>query len=244
LSLAFVAFGPACSKGPSQIDALQEELEISGHYLLESANGTALPAPLPPASGCERAITEGELILVRRHDETLPMYSWHSVVSSDCGSGTPTLTTLGADLGRWSVHDGEVRFESMRTADVYPGRAENEGANRVTVAISQGGVQHVFHLVRRWDAPIGYLYALVVDGAGVAVDGAVLEFVAPDGIKSGGTTNNGRTFGTSGVPGTWTVTVQPPAGYSVAPEQANPVQATVTAAETTEIRILLSKNSS
>ena len=73
----------------------------------------------------------------------------------------------------------------------------------------------------------GYVNVRPVDAAGDCVMGLSTEFLGPDGSIARGTNAFNCDFTTSGRPGVWTLTFTVPEGYSLAPDQQNPVNITV-----------------
>ncbi|MET0398057.1 MAG: hypothetical protein ABW277_14750 [Longimicrobiaceae bacterium] len=85
----------------------------------------------------------------------------------------------------------------------------------------------------------GYLLLEFVDGAGACVRGVQMEFAIPGETPYRVTNASFCETGAVGRPGEWTVALTPPAGYALAPGQANPLVVRVRRDETQRLRVVL-----
>jgi len=87
---------------------------------------------------------------------------------------------------------------------------------------------------------VGSLAVEVVEG-GSLIAGAGVVIRSPDGEIARYTTSADRPLATSGIPGTWTVTVTPPSTYMVLTSQPNPVAVSVSRGQRTNVRVALER---
>jgi hypothetical protein len=91
-------------------------------------------------------------------------------------------------------------------------------------------------------APPGYVAVTVADQLGAAVNYALIVFHYSNGQVQRAhsrTTGAPQLGGTS--PGPVTINIAPPDGYTFAPGQANPVDATIVSGQTTQVSVVLAK---
>jgi hypothetical protein len=146
---------------------------------------------------------------------------------------------IGDDFGSWSREGTSMHFSSRKSRGNYTGEINVGPPLRLT--IDDGEHTYTFRQARREGDPHGLVAVQAVDQFDAPVAGVALIFRTPDGIPAGGTTPSSGSFMTSGSPGTWGLTVTPPAGHVVPEHQPNPIEFTVTADEITQIRFELER---
>ena len=85
----------------------------------------------------------------------------------------------------------------------------------------------------------GYLQLEFVDGAGACVRGVLMDFAIPGQPPYRAMNAVACESGIPGPPGEWTVTLTPPAGYALAPGQANPLVVRIRKDEILRRRVVL-----
>lgn len=223
-------------------DVTEADFEVSGRWVLESVDGLELPADVPSHDGCVATVLGGELSLSVAKGEVLPLYIWSAGGPERCGSTVKESVRLDDDFGSWTRRESTIHFRRYQSEDRYPGEMVGTGDLQSLLSFRRGSHTYSFRHLRRSDAPRGYIQVTVVDESGVLVDGAKLNFLAPDGLQSGGTTPLSGTFTTTGPPGEWQVTVTPPIGYVVPAAQPNPVRITMAANAMAHVRFELARS--
>jgi hypothetical protein len=215
--------------------------DVSGTYVLDRVDGASLPVRITGEGGCEPTITDGRLDLDPAFSDRRPLYGWRAH-GAPCASDPRPLadaSVIARDAGEWTLRGDEVRFASVQGRGRYAA-ALARGPGGAAFMVELGGRSYAFRQVSRSGDPTSAVVVIVVDEVGRPVDGVPLLFGAPGGLVLRGASNVAVPFGTSGPPGTWTVTVTPPAGYVVAPGHPNPVTVTVAGGAQAEVRIVLS----
>lgn len=224
-------------------DVTEADFEVSGLWLLEAVDGLDLPADVPSQDGCIGTVLGGELTLNVAMSDVLPLYSWSAGGGPErCGETVNEGVQLDDDFGSWTRGESTIHFRRYQSEDRYVGQLVGTGGVQSLLSLQRGAHTYTFRHLRRSDAPIGYIQATVVDETGALIDGAILKFLAPDGLITGGTTPLSGTFTTSGPPGEWQVTVTPPIGYLVPAAQPNPVHVTMFARATAQVRFELARS--
>ncbi|MGZ3332257.1 MAG: hypothetical protein ACXU9O_11280 [Gemmatimonadaceae bacterium] len=212
----------ACSSILGGDDA---EKRFAGFYILDSVDGTTLPAPVAPQQGCPRTVRKvATLSLSAGGPDTRPTYNWEIRVDADC-QPVPAGVFQGADdLGNWNAQSAQLSFTSIVGEGAYPASVEENSGNPTTITFSYLGNSYRF---RRMDDPIGVVFVKVFDQFGQPVEGVVLHFAFRYGVEGGGTIGPALEFGTSGPVGECAIMMTPPAGYEVPASQPNPFTVTV-----------------
>jgi hypothetical protein len=114
-------------------------------------------------------------------------------------------------------------------------RAARPWAAAALLALAACGTE----IVLTPDRHPGYLLLEFVDTGGACVRGVQMEFATPGEPPYRAVNVSSCETGAVGRPGEWTVALTPPAGYALAPGQANPLAVRVRKDETQRLRVVL-----
>ncbi len=114
-------------------------------------------------------------------------------------------------------------------------RAARPWAAAALLALAACGTE----IVLTADRHPGYLLLEFADTAGACVRGVQMEIAIPGQSPQRAVNAATCEYGTGGTPGEWTVTLTPPAGYALAPGQANPLAVRVRKDEMQRLRVVL-----
>jgi hypothetical protein len=212
----------ACSSILGGDDA---EKRFAGFYILESVDGTALPAPVAPQQGCPRTVRKvATFSLSAAGPDVRAMYDWEIRVDADC-QPVPAGVFQGADdVGNWNAQSTQLSFTSLVGQGAYTASVEENAGSPPAIILSYLGNSYRF---RRMDDPTGVVFVKVFDQFGQPVEGVVLHFAFRYGLEGGGTIGPALEFGTSGPVGDCAIMMTPPSGYEVPASQPNPFTVTV-----------------
>jgi hypothetical protein len=212
----------ACSSLLGGDDA---EKRFAGFYILESVDGTALPAQVAPQQGCPRTVRKvATFSLSAAGPDVRAMYDWEITIDADC-QPVPAGVFRGADdVGNWSAQSTQLSFTSLKGQGAYTASVEENAGSPPAIILSYLGNSYRF---RRMDDPTGVVFVKVFDQFGQPVEGVVLRFAFRYGLEGGGTIGPALEFGTSGPVGECAITMTPPQGYEVPASQPNPFTVTV-----------------
>ncbi|MEO6863862.1 MAG: hypothetical protein ABI229_00280 [Gemmatimonadaceae bacterium] len=227
-----------------------EASAVGGAYILTQVDGALLPTP-PPAPGtavpCPPAITDGELSLDPARIRDPQFYGISVYMTRACDPGGIPIDGVAVfhDAGAWSIQGDQINFVSspyLRTGN-YQGSVVTRSPV-LTITIPFAGRMYTFSRLADQSRMSSGVTVLVVDQQGLRVGGALVVFRSSNGRVA-------RTYsGTSGPeamavapPGNETINIAPPAGYTFAPSQLNPVSATAVADQVTTITVVLAKTS-
>lgn len=118
-------------------------------------------------------------------------------------------------------------------------RAARPWAAAALLALAACGTE----IVLTPDRHPGYLLLEFVDGSGACVKGVQMEFAIPGEPPYRAMNASFCETGAVGRPGEWTVMLTPPAGYALAPGQANPLVVRVRKDEMQRVRVVLAATS-
>jgi len=202
------------------------EKRVAGTYILESVDGTPLPAPVAPQQGCPRTVRKVAIFsLSAAGPDTRPSYGWEIKIDADC-QPVPAGVFQGADdVGNWNAESTQLSFRSWVGLGSYTASVEkSSGGSPSAITLSYLGNSYRF---RRMDDPTGVVFVKVFDQFGQPVEGVILHFTFRYGLEGGGTIGPALEFGTSGPVGECTIKMTPPPGYEVPASQPNPFTVTV-----------------
>ena len=212
---------------------------ISGVYQLQHVDGAPLPVEVSLGQGCTGSVLRGELELRPAGVQTRPSYSWSVAIQPNCSPTPPGVPQGNTDVGSWDFDSDRLAFRSRDEQGHYAATLIEPSGAAPQIRIPFLGRTYAFTLVQHIDAPTGVVYVKAIDQGGAPVAGVLLSFAFPNGRVGGGQTPASGEFGTMGVVGVWTITVQPPEGYSVAPAQPNPFTTSVGASTVQHLQISL-----
>ncbi|MEO7216783.1 MAG: hypothetical protein ABI026_01180 [Gemmatimonadaceae bacterium] len=158
--------------------------------------------------------------------------------------GIPTEPTgVASDAGGWSISGSQISFTSSPSNrhGSYRGTVDSLSPEPV-VSVPFGGHTYTFRQLNAPQAPPGYVAVKVADQLGAAVDYALIVFHYSNGQvqrAQSRPTGEPQLGGTS--PGPVIINIAPPAGYTFAPGQANPVNAAIVSGQTTQVSVVLVK---
>lgn len=217
LVLVSTAALSACSSIFGGDDA---ERRVAGTYILESVDGTPLPAPVAPQQGCPRTVRKVAIFsLSAAGSDTRPSYGWEIKIDADC-QPVPAGVFQGADdVGNWNAESTQLSFRSWVGLDSYTASVDESSGRPSAITLSYLGNSYRF---RRMDDPIGVVFVKVFDQFGQPVEGVILHFTFRYGLEGGGTIGPALEYGTGGPVGECTIKMTPPEGYAVPASQPNP----------------------
>ena len=238
----FLLFGLAAALSCTNSQALREDqLRISGFYLLKDVDGVLLPAPVSPQQGCNRVVRNGDLNLLPTGVDVSATYTWSVAIVAECTPVPPGVSQGKTDFGFWDYGNPQLSFRSQKDLGNYSPRLEEISGLPPVVTISYLGNSYRFVLVQHRDAPTGVVYLKFVDQAGQPVSGVVFTVEFPNGLSGGGQTPESGEYGERGVIGEWIITIVPPAGYDVPTSQANPFSVSVAKGDVLHLQVSLTK---
>lgn len=234
----------ACSIG-SATDP--DASRLTGLYILTEVDGVPLPVP-PPAPGsrdpCPPAITDGQFSLLQ--GPRSPQGYTISVVSTRAcdPEGIPIDgTEVVHDAGLWSLDGSRISFASSpynRNGN-YQGTVETV-STVPTISVPLGGHTYTFRRLDPARANSGSVTVFVVDSQGMRVAGALMVFHSADGIVTRAFSGNAfDPLITDAAPGNEVISIAPPPGYTFAPGQPNPINATIVSEQITRVTVVLAK---
>lgn len=220
---------------------------VRGLYILTQVDGAPVPSP-PAAPGtadpCPAAITDGEFSL-SQGPRTPQVFTFLVMASRACDpGGIPSEATgVANDAGDWSIKGSQISFTSSpyHGNGSYRGTVESLSPEPI-VSVPFGGHTYTFRRLNAPDALPGYVAVTETDQAGAAVDYVLVVFHYSNGQVQrahSGTTAAPQLGG--GSPGRLVINIAPPAGYTFAPGQANPVDTTIVSGQTTQVTVVLMK---
>ena len=218
------------------------EERISGVYVLESVDGTPVPAAIAPQQGCARTVRNGTFTMSAAGPDVLPMYDWSFAIVAVCQPVPPGVFQGTDDVGTWRFGSSEqLSFNSMKNHGAYAATLEEISGSAPAVTIVYLQNSYRFKRIMRWDDPQGVVFAKFVDQAGQPVAGVVVTFTFANGLQGGGTTPATGEFGTGGVVGQCQIGFVVPAGYQIPASQANPFSVTVAQGPALHVQVSLTK---
>lgn len=222
---------------------------IGGLYVLEQIDGQSRPVP-PPAPGtadpCPPAVTDGELSLGTPGSERVELFYTALVnASRACDpNGIPVdASAVLKDGGTWSIAGDRLTFTSSpyNRRGVYYGTVQ-QVSPVPRVAVEYGGRVYTFRRLDPGRDLSSYASVAVVDQQGTPVAGALVVFRFSNGQVLRVYSGSGAMPLLAGAsPGTLTVAVAPPSGYTFAPSQSNPVTTTVQPGQQVQLTVVLTK---
>lgn len=222
---------------------------VLGLYILTRVDGAPLPSP-PAAPGtadpCPPAITDGEFSL-SQGPRTPQVFTLLVMASRACDpEGIPSEATgVASDAGDWSINGSQIRFTSSpyHGNGSYRGTVESLSPEPI-VSVPFGGHTYTFRRLKAPDALPGYVAVTVTDQLGAAVNYALIVFHYSNGqVQRAYSRATGAPQLGGGSPGPLVINIAPPAGYTFAPGQANPVDTTIVSEQTTQVSVVLVKTS-
>lgn len=234
-----------CSAGSSTTGP--DVSPVRGLYILAQVDGEPLPSPpaaLGSADPCPPAITDGEFSL-SQGPRTPQLYTLSVVATRACDPGGIPIEPNGvaSDAGGWSITGSQLNFTSSPSNRHGSYRGTVESLSPVPiVSVPFGGHTYTFRRLDAPQAPPGYVAVTVTDQLGAAVNSALIVFHYSNGQVQRAhsrTTGEPQLGGTS--PGAVVINIAPPAGYTFAPGQANPINSTIVSGQTTQVTVVLTK---
>ncbi len=243
LGLAAIILACGCGN-----DTSPEAAAASGLYILTQVDGRPVPDP-PPSPGsavpCPPAVTDGELGLGLRDEEAPQLYAIKIYTTRACDpdgipiNATPVLT----DGGGWSISGSQISFVSSpaNRKGNYQGTVQARTPTRA-VTVSFGGHTYTFHRLNPSGDQSSSVTAIIVDQQGSRVGNALIVFHSSNGQVL-------RTYSGTAFPpliagaalGTEVISIAPPGGYTFAPSQQNPINATIVPGQMTTVTVVLAK---
>lgn len=220
----------------------EDQQRISGVYVLERVDGTAIPASIAPQQGCNRTVRKGIFRITAGGPDVAPTYDWTISIDADCQPVPPGVLPGDGDVGAWRFQQStQLSFSSMMSHGAYSAELEETPGSPPAVTFVNLGNSYRFVRVMRWDDPQGVVYVKLVDQSGQPIPGVVLVFTFANGIQGGGTTPDSGEFGTGGVVGECKISITPPAGYEVPASQPNPLSVSVVTGPALHLQVALTK---
>jgi hypothetical protein len=223
---------------------------VGGVYILTQVDGVTLPDP-PPAPGspvpCPPAITDGEMDLTPVGERNFQQYVILANQTRACDpDGIPVdATSVLHDGGDWSISGNKISFSSSPSnrQGNYTGTVTSTSPVPV-VTVSLGGHAYTYRRLADQERPSADVTVLVIDPQGHPVGLALVVFRSASGLVTRSFTDTGTTrprFRVLSSPGIEVISIGPPAGYTFAPGQQNPVMLTIGTNEIDTVKVVLTK---
>ena len=215
------------------------EKRVAGTYILESVDGTPLPAPVAPQQGCPRTVRKVAVFsLSAGGSDSRASYDWEIKIDADC-QPVPAGVFQGADdVGNWNAESTKLSFRSWVGQGAYTASVEESSGKPSAITLSYLGNAYRF---RRMDDPTGVVFIKVFDQFGQPVEGVILHFTFRYGLEGGGTIGPALEFGTRGPVGECAIMMTPPPGYEVPASQPNPFTVTLVEGPAINVQATLTK---
>ena len=220
---------------------------VRGLYILTQVDGAPLPSP-PAAPGsadpCPPAVTDGEFSL-SQGPRTPQLFTLSALASRACDpGGIPTdVTEVAFDAGGWSLSGSQISFTSSPSnrQGSYRGTVDSLSPLPV-VSVPFGGHTYTFRQLDPHRDQSGGVALTIVDESGAPVPGALFVLHWSDGevLRGYSATSKGPISAAASL-GTEVINIAPPAGYTFAPGQTNPINATIVSGQTTQVSVVLVK---
>ncbi len=213
----------------------------SGVYVLIRVDGKNIPVQVGTEANCPANAVEGEMGVTKQSGETLPLYSWAVWSRSSCETffTRPVLDLFREDVGGWSASNGRLEFRSKKGKGELT--AHDIGSSVPVLTFSSGGHSYEWTLVRRMGAELGSVRIMIVDAAGLPVNGAFFELRGSDGIATRGVTNNNQSPVAPVSAGSAILRIAPPTGFVFAAGSPASTSISIVANQVVEKTIVLNR---